>query len=210
MAGLANSSDNCSKGEQEARTGMAQMRRGEQVRISGGSSNCSQADMREIRRSQSAQERVHCRKIALQHCILSDTGGDRGGLDGIEDAMGLQRSEEGGQALFPSSRPRVLDAVCKGTARRQPGVTHPGVAVVEHDRGTPIGMRADVLDVGQVSTRRGQPGREAALTGPPTAALTAYLRGYLPWGGEGGDYKDAPPAAHGSRAAAGGEDGAYL
>ncbi len=40
---------------------------------------------------------------------------------------------------------------------------------------------------------------QAALTGPPTAALTAYRGGYLPWGGEGGDYKDAPPAAHGSR-----------
>ncbi len=34
--------------------------------------------------------------------------------------------------------------------------------------------------------------------------------GYLPWGGEGGDFNDAPPAAHGSRAAAVGEDGAYL
>ncbi len=56
----------------------------------------------------------------------------------------------------------------------------------------------------------GQPGRQAALTGPPTAALTAYRTMYLPWGGEGGDYSDAPPAAHGSRAAAGGEDGAYL
>ncbi len=51
---------------------------------------------------------------------------------------------------------------------------------------------------------------QAALTGPPTAALTAYLGVYLPWGGEGGDQNDAPPAAHGSRAAAGGEDGAYL
>ncbi len=38
----------------------------------------------------------------------------------------------------------------------------------------------------QPSTRRGQPGHQAALTGPPTAALTAYLAGYLPWGGEGG------------------------
>jgi hypothetical protein len=37
------------------------------------------------------------------------------------------------------------------------------------------------------------------LTGPPTAALPAYLGVYLPWGGEGGDYHDAPPAAHGSR-----------
>ncbi len=51
---------------------------------------------------------------------------------------------------------------------------------------------------------------QAALTGPPTAALTAYLAGYLPWGGDGGAENDAPPAAHGSRAAAGGEDGAYL
>ncbi len=51
---------------------------------------------------------------------------------------------------------------------------------------------------------------QAALTGPPTAALTAYRTMYLPWGGEGGDENDAPPAAHGSRAAAGGEDGAYL
>ncbi len=25
---------------------------------------------------------------------------------------------------------------------------------------------------------------QAALTGPPAAALTAYLAGYLPWGGE--------------------------
>jgi hypothetical protein len=39
----------------------------------------------------------------------------------------------------------------------------------------------------QPSTRRGQPGRQAAVTGPPTAALTAYLAMYLPWGGEGGD-----------------------
>ncbi len=51
---------------------------------------------------------------------------------------------------------------------------------------------------------------QAALTGPPTAALTAYLAGYLPWGGEGGGLNAAPPAAHGSRVAAGGEDGAYL
>ncbi len=40
---------------------------------------------------------------------------------------------------------------------------------------------------------------QAALTDPPTAALTAYRGVYLPWGGEGGDYNAAPPAAHGSR-----------
>ncbi len=51
---------------------------------------------------------------------------------------------------------------------------------------------------------------QAALTDPLTAALTAYLRVYLPWGGEGGDYNAAPPAAHGSRVAAGGENGGYL
>ncbi len=49
-----------------------------------------------------------------------------------------------------------------------------------------------------------------ALTGPPTAALTAYREVYLPWGGAGGDENAAPPAAYVSRVAAGGEDGAYL
>ncbi len=33
---------------------------------------------------------------------------------------------------------------------------------------------------------------------------------YAPWGGEGGDLNAAPPAAHGSRVAAGGEHGTYL
>ncbi len=51
---------------------------------------------------------------------------------------------------------------------------------------------------------------QSALTDPLTAALTVYRTLYLPWGGEGGDGNDAPPAAHGSRVAAGGEDGAYL
>ncbi len=36
---------------------------------------------------------------------------------------------------------------------------------------------------------------QAALTDPPTASLPAYRTLYLPWGGEGGDENDAPPAA---------------
>lgn len=86
-----------------------------------------------------------------QHGILDGTGGECGSLAGTEDAMSLQRGKEGGHTRLPGTRPRVVDAVGQGTARRQPGVAHPGVAVVQHDRGTPIGMRAALLDVGEVS-----------------------------------------------------------